>query len=1231
MVTNQCLASKGFLAPCLAWIFPLLGLLEAALWPWSAEAQITPGGLGSRVNGSAFGSCSAGRCAINGGVKTGKNLFHRFASFDTRHGITEVRLDSRGQENVILGVVGPQGALLNTPLRLTSAANLFLLSPNGVWIGSGASFINVPNLLLSTSFALTIGRDRFDLFAASPSAVQPLSGSPALRWGEEDADAGLAFAGEGSMVFEGGLISVDRHLLIDAGSGLIRSTAAAATTLRAGDSLRLRGGALELEAISLAAGHGPQLGTLQLNAGDGPARLDGAQLLARRIAIDGGRIAVSHSQLRAPDGSIQMQASQPSAAESQLELSNSQLDVAWNDAFTANDQAGFEQPPSIALATEGSLTISRSRLNTFTDAPSADRSPPIKSRSGVIVVKAKSALAVESSTVVADGANSPAGEIVMVVDGADGGGGLWIDHSRLSASHGMGGGRITLASSSGLALNSSALVASSNRFPVIHGQPFGVLKDGGEAQLRPFAFQGGRISLSNTSTTAPLTLHNSQLLAPQSTEGGGLQSPELRHSPGDADGYWGKEIAFTLGYQPDFSGGGIVITSKGGITAGNHTLIDASSKPDNGQGLENIAGFVTLANIGERPIRIHDSAVMATSGPAKDPTNRDHAVGAIQILNDAAIALSDARLDANTDATSSLYRTGNPSLDLQSTQGWVEFSGVNLLDATLLERQEAQTVPVGAVTIYGLPDPPDPGVVAIRPGLTSPPLPDIGQAPEVFVSLDRLNALFQEQAIAQLGANSPFTQAGAAAAPTVSDAFLLRPPLAAPSLAQAEQNAVALTSNLEQQAPSDALREWQQRTLEATAQSLGLSPNLGKLRSIPDLQQRLAQASSLSPALNAKLGAYVPAILNLQREDQPPGTTRITAILLTANGEPISRSLELPRASLDGWIRSLQRQLSRRAPFRPEAAQDPSQHLARALIHPLLPVLRERRVTALLVEVDRGLQAIPFGALPVEGRPLAEALALTITPSLGLIDLDPKRLAQAAPQAKMLLAGASAFSNGLEPLPMVRQELQALAAEHPSTLLLDGAFTPAALKQSALAPGVRQLHIATHANFLPGQASNGLLYTPTTSLSLSELGRGLRSRSSASPLGLISLSGCVTALGDEQSELGFVGMALQAGALSGLGTLWEVDDAATAAFFIQFYRHLKQGLPKDQALQATQRAFLRREVRLQGDRLVGPDPTAANSRSPLVRDLSREQQTLFAQGLEHPYYWAGMVLSGSPW
>jgi CHAT domain-containing protein len=450
---------------------------------------------------------------------------------------------------------------------------------------------------------------------------------------------------------------------------------------------------------------------------------------------------------------------------------------------------------------------------------------------------------------------------------------------------------------------------------------------------------------------------------------------------------------------------------------------------------------------------------------------------------------------------------------------------------------------------------------------------------------------------------------------------------------------------IDQNSASSQFLESQNRTLIQTTKALGLPSGSGKLRSIAELQQRLTLASKLAPSLdlsalpklslaanesqaksiNTNPRPYTPAIVHLQRDDEASGQTRLTAILLTAQGEPISRSIKVARADLDGWIKGFQRQLSRRS-LQPDPTKDPGEPLAKALISPLLPLLRAQNVTSLLLEVDRGLQAVPYAALPVEGRPLGDLFALTITPSLGLIELDP---GQRALRGQMLLAGASQFSNGLAPLPMVRQELQALAQEHPSQLLLDDSFTPTALIDQALGSQVNQLHIATHANFLPGQT--GVLYTPNTTLSLADLGRRLRSRSSSYPLDLISMSACLTALGDEQSELGFVGMALQAGARSGLGTLWEVDDTATAAFFIELYRFLKVGLTKDQALQATQQAFRLGQVRLQGDRLVGPDPRTGQAESVLVAGLSREEQILFAQGLNHPYYWAGMILTGSPW
>ena len=70
------------------------------------------------------------------------------------------------------------------------------------------------------------------------------------------------------------------------------------------------------------------------------------------------------------------------------------------------------------------------------------------------------------------------------------------------------------------------------------------------------------------------------------------------------------------------------------------------------------------------------------------------------------------------------------------------------------------------------------------------------------------------------------------------------------------------------------------------------------------------------------------------------------------------------------------------------------------------------------------------------------------------------------------------------------------------------------------------------------------------------------------PLELLTLSACETARGDERAALGFSGIAVQAGARSALGTLWSVNDPATAALVADFYRRLTGArVSRAQALQ----------------------------------------------------------------
>ena len=72
---------------------------------------------------------------------------------------------------------------------------------------------------------------------------------------------------------------------------------------------------------------------------------------------------------------------------------------------------------------------------------------------------------------------------------------------------------------------------------------------------------------------------------------------------------------------------------------------------------------------------------------------------------------------------------------------------------------------------------------------------------------------------------------------------------------------------------------------------------------------------------------------------------------------------------------------------------------------------------------------------------------------------------------------------------------------------------------------------------------------------------------------LVTLSACESGLGREAGGEGLVGLtrAFQfAGAHSVLASLWKVDDRSTAALMKGFYRHLKAGKSKDEALRLAQ-------------------------------------------------------------
>lgn len=382
------------------------------------------------------------------------------------------------------------------------------------------------------------------------------------------------------------------------------------------------------------------------------------------------------------------------------------------------------------------------------------------------------------------------------------------------------------------------------------------------------------------------------------------------------------------------------------------------------------------------------------------------------------------------------------------------------------------------------------------------------------------------------------------------------------------------------------------------------------------------QVAVSSPPSGFDPARYEPAVLRLTvSPDQDPSLSVIDLTLIPARGELVGRRLSIPTRELGDQLRDLYGRLARQQPLGVEDPTSSPRRLHQILLAPLEPELRRLGVTTLLISADPGLQAIPFAALHDGSRYLGESFSMALTPSLGLMSLEAPGIEDGRRQ---LAVGASSFE-GLAPLPLVPQELKQVASNATDDLYVDSAFTPGLLLQKAADDSVDRVHVATHAEFLPGGPAQARLHTGTGPMGLREFASLRRRRAGAPPLDLLALSACRTALGDKDSELGFAGLALQAGARSAIGTLWYVDDVATSAFFVQFYRYLSQGLPKAEALQATRRAMASGSLRLDGDRVIGPAGDV------LLSELTTSQQRRIEAGLSHPYYWAGITLMGTPW
>ncbi|HEY9611269.1 CHAT domain-containing protein [Allocoleopsis sp.] len=340
---------------------------------------------------------------------------------------------------------------------------------------------------------------------------------------------------------------------------------------------------------------------------------------------------------------------------------------------------------------------------------------------------------------------------------------------------------------------------------------------------------------------------------------------------------------------------------------------------------------------------------------------------------------------------------------------------------------------------------------------------------------------------------------------------------------------------------------------------------------------------------------------------------RLELILITAQGNPIRHSVNATRAEVIHMAEEFRSQVSDRT--NRSGFLVPAQQMYQWLTAPLERDLQQQNIQNLVYIMDTGLRSIPLAAMHDGKNFIIERYSVGLMPTFALTDTRYVEVKNTS----VLAMGASKFVVQ-SPLPAVPMELSTIVGKLWSgKSYLNDSFTLENLRAARNAAPYGIIHLATHAEFNLNNPKNSYIQLWKSQLHLDQLRQLTLKKPS---IELLVLSACRTALGNEQIELGFAGLAAQAGVKSVLGSLWYVSDEGTLGLMSEFYDQLKQAPIKAEALRQTQVAMLKGEVRLEEGELM----TSAGRLS-LPPSLARMGNHNFS----HPYYWSAFTMIGNPW
>lgn len=293
----------------------------------------------------------------------------------------------------------------------------------------------------------------------------------------------------------------------------------------------------------------------------------------------------------------------------------------------------------------------------------------------------------------------------------------------------------------------------------------------------------------------------------------------------------------------------------------------------------------------------------------------------------------------------------------------------------------------------------------------------------------------------------------------------------------------------------------------------------------------------------------------------------------------------------------------------------PARIIYQWLIKPLESSLAAENIDTLLLCTGKQLRSLPFSALHDGEQFLVEKYNLARIPAFNLTDTRY----QERSSREILAMGTSEFEE-LPPLPGVEVELNTIVPKLWSgQKIVDQDFTIANLIKAHQQGNFDIVHIASHSLFTAGNPENSYIQFSDRKLTLDQIAN---LKLDLPQVDLLVLSACQTAIGNEDAEYGFAGLAMQAGVKSALASLWSIDDAGTVVLMSEFYQQLKSNPIKSAALRQAQINLLQKKVFLEGNSIKGVGVEV---------DLPPTTATETPRDFSHPFYWAGFTIIGNPW